>query len=134
MAIGAILGAILPSVGDVLDRLFPDKTEAAKAKHEITLAIMANEKEIQSAAASIVKAEAQSEHWITAAWRPILMLSITGILVNNYVLAPYLEALFGFAVTLDLPARMWDLLTLGVGGYVVGRSGEKIVKEWRSGA
>lgn len=59
------------------------------------------------------------------------MLSITAIVVNNYILAPYLQAAFGWwwSVTLDLPPEMWTLLTVGVGGYVVGRSGEKIVAQ-----
>ena len=56
------------------------------------------------------------------------MLSITAIIVNNYILAPYLQAAFGWSVTLDLPPEMWTLLTVGVGGYVVGRSGEKIAQ------
>jgi hypothetical protein len=32
---------------------------------------------------------------------------------------------------LALPDRLWDLMTLGVGGYVVGRTGEKITQRWK---
>ena len=31
----------------------------------------------------------------------------------------------------DIPPDMWDLLKLGVGGYVVGRSAEKGIKAWK---
>lgn len=31
----------------------------------------------------------------------------------------------------DIPPDMWDLLKLGVGGYVVGRSAEKSIKTWK---
>ena len=31
----------------------------------------------------------------------------------------------------DIPPDMWDLLKLGVGGYVLGRSVEKGVKVWK---
>lgn len=48
------------------------------------------------------------------------------IVANNYLLAPY-----GLGQTLELPPDMWDLLKIGVGGYVVGRSVEKGVRVWR---
>jgi hypothetical protein len=35
------------------------------------------------------------------------------------------------AVILELPQDLYDLMKIGVGGYIVGRSGEKIVKEWK---
>ena len=41
--------------------------------------------------------------------------------------------MFGSALTLDLPERLWDLMTLGVGGYVGGRTIEKGIKSWQQG-
>jgi hypothetical protein len=32
---------------------------------------------------------------------------------------------------IPLPDELWTLLTVGVGGYVVGRSGEKVAKTLR---
>jgi len=29
---------------------------------------------------------------------------------------------------LELPQRLWDLMVVGVGGYIAGRSGEKIAR------
>ena len=59
------------------------------------------------------------------------MVSITAIVVNNYILVPYLQ-LFGLpAQILELPDKLWNLMTLGVTGYIAGRSGEKIVELWR---
>ncbi len=48
------------------------------------------------------------------------------IVANNYLIVP----LFGSPMA-DIPPDMWDLLKLGVGGYVVGRSVEKGVRVWR---
>ena len=31
-----------------------------------------------------------------------------------------------FGIQLDLPDALWTLLTIGVGGYTLGRSSEKI--------
>jgi hypothetical protein len=49
------------------------------------------------------------------------------IIANNYIIHPYL-ALFapGKSLQLILPPEMWSLLKIGVGGYVVGRSVEKV--------
>ncbi|MCS7280543.1 MAG: hypothetical protein NZ583_02795 [Desulfobacterota bacterium] len=35
--------------------------------------------------------------------------------------------------SLEIPPDMWTLLEIGIGGYVVGRSAEKIVKTWKKG-
>ena len=83
----------------------------------------------------MVLAEAGSEHKITAIWRPILMLTITAIVGWNFLLAPLVElAVLLFThdqlpLTIPLPDELWNLLMIGVGGYIVGRSGEKIAKK-----
>ena len=79
--------------------------------------------------ARVVQTEARSEHWITSAWRPITMLSFVFIIVNNYILVPYGSIVFGVTIPhLDIPPDMWDLLKIGLGGYVIGRSVEKVAK------
>lgn len=83
------------------------------------------------AKSKVVEAEAKSEHWLVASWRPITMLTFVVIVANNYIVVPYAGA-FGYPVpTLDIPPDMWDLLQIGLGGYVVGRSAEKVAKEWK---
>jgi hypothetical protein len=77
---------------------------------------------------TIITAEAQGESWLQRSWRPVLMLTITFIIFNNYVLYPYLVLFFENAPVLELPDALFTLLSIGVGGYVVGRSGEKISK------
>ena len=59
------------------------------------------------------------------------MLSFTAIIVNNYILNPWLSALFGIDVVMEIPESMWGLLKLGVGGYIVGRSAEKGIELWK---
>ena len=61
------------------------------------------------------------------------MLTCITIIANNYVLYPYMRAIFGWGVALDLPEALWELLKIGVGGYVVGRSVEKGIDLWRKG-
>ena len=79
---------------------------------------------------AIITAEAKSEHWIVASWRPLTMLVFTFIIANNYILVPYFQAFGWIVVPLTLDQNMWDLLKLGLGGYVVGRSVEKAMKHY----
>ena len=77
----------------------------------------------------IVKAEAQGESWLQRNWRPVLMISIVGVVVNNYILFPYGKLFFPESVVvLDLPQDLLALMKIGVGGYVMGRTGEKVAK------
>jgi len=76
----------------------------------------------------VVVAEAKSEHWITSAWRPITMLVFVVIIANNFILAPYIDLFFQSGLTLEIPNQMWSLLQIGLGGYIGGRSAEKLAK------
>ena len=78
----------------------------------------------------IIKAEAESEHFLTSTWRPITALVFVVIIANNYIVAPYMEAFMGTKIILKIPPQMWDLLKIMIGGYVVGRSAEKSIKTW----
>ena len=131
MALPALIGALAPVLGKVLDRVLPDPAARANAEAEMQAAILEHAATLEQAAASIIRAEAGGDSWLQRNWRPILMLTIVAIVANNYLLAPHLRALFGTGLELELPERLWDLMTLGVGGYVIGRSAEKGVKAWR---
>jgi hypothetical protein len=83
------------------------------------------EKQLMISQADIIKSEAQGQSWLQRNWRPLLMCMFGFIVANNYILVPYLQAMFGWSVQLQIPPDLWDLLKLGIGGYVVGRSVEK---------
>jgi len=131
--IGALLPILAPLIGDVLGRILPeDQNKRAEIERELNMALVTNSHAIEQAAAQVVMAEAKSEHTITATWRPILMLTITAIVGWNYLLAPIATVIINYALgqqvalSIPLPDELWNLLMIGVGGYVVGRSGEKI--------
>lgn len=56
----------------------------------------------------------------------IKMLVIICIVANNYILYPYLSIFTDKVRVLDLPDRLWTLMEIGVGGYILGRTAEKI--------
>lgn len=121
----------IPLIGNLLDKLIPDADAKEKAKNELSKLAMSQEGQELSKRFDVLIAEAKSEHWIVAAWRPITMLTFTAIVANNYILAPYINLFFSVDVTLTLPPSLWDLLKIGLGGYVVGRSSEKCFKYYK---
>ncbi len=127
----ALITPLLSGIFSVIDKSIEDKDEAAKLKARFQeMALTGQMKEIE-AAAGVIAAEAQGDSWLQRNWRPMLMCLFGVIVANNYVLAPYIMLFFQISVELTIPPDMWDLLKLGVGGYVVGRSVEKGVKLWK---
>lgn len=125
MGIGSILG-IVPKLFGLVDKAVLDKDAATKLKFDLQNTVMSYESELVKAQANIIVAEAQGESWLQRNWRPILMLVIVAIVANNFLVVPILQ-LFGLeSVVLELPDQLYTLMTVGVGGYIAGRSGEKI--------
>lgn len=133
-----VIGTVVEKILGVVDQAVEDKDAANKLKAEIQTKLMALdysalETELK-ARAEILTAEIQGASWMQRNWRPILMLSIVAIIVNNYLVFPYMNIFTTKAVLLELPERMWGLMEIGVGGYIIGRTGEKIVSSMRGGA
>lgn len=125
----AILSAILPALQSIIDKVIPDKVKAAEINAQIATLLLSQSNAELEQRVKVIIAEAQGQSWLQRNWRPLLMLVIVAIVFNNYVLFPYL-VLFGVPATqLELPVDLWDLMKLGVGGYVVGRSAEKIAEQ-----
>lgn len=123
-----LIAPLISGLFGLIDKTVEDKDQAAKIKARLQEMVLTGQiKEIE-AAANVLVAEAQGESWLQRNWRPLLMVLFGLIVANNYLLAPY-----GLGQTLELPPDMWDLLKIGVGGYVVGRSVEKGVRVWKGG-
>lgn len=115
------LTAALNIGGQLIERLWPDPAQQDRAK--LLLMEMAQKGELAelTGRTEIVKAEAASEHWLAANWRPVLMLTFGALIVARW---------FGFAAPNLSDAeyiKLWDIVELGLGGYVIGRSVEKVV-------
>jgi hypothetical protein len=118
--IQALIPALAPILGKIVGNLFPDPAEKAKAESEVMTQLLTHQAEIESAAAKIINTEAASQHWLAANWRPLTMLVFVALIVARW---------FGFAAP-DLSEqeyiKLWSIVEFGLGGYVVGRSVEKI--------
>ncbi len=132
-----VIGKILDKGLGIVDKLVLDKDEAEKLKSAIKAQILVNDHEetvaLLEAQAKIVLAEAQGG-WLQRNWRPLLMVIIMIIVTNNYVVVPYASMFTDKVAVLDLPGSLWGLLTTGVGGYVIGRTAEKVVATLKGGA
>lgn len=115
-----LIPALAPILGKVVGNLFPDPEQKAKAEQEVLVQLMQHQQQIETAAASIIQAEAASSHWLAANWRPITMLVFLGLIVARW---------FGWAAPNLAETeyiKLWSIVEFGLGGYVVGRSVEKI--------
>lgn len=114
------LSSVLEVGNTLLNKFFPDAGEAEKQKLTAFLAVF-------TAQAGIVNSEAASKHWLAANWRPLTMLTFVGLIVARW---------FGWAAPNLSPEeyiKLWDIVQLGLGGYVIGRSVEKVAPALLSG-
>ena len=105
--------AALDIGGKLIDRWWPNASETERQRVEAFLAVY-------QAQADIVKTEAASGSWLASSWRPITMLVFVGLITARW---------FGWAAP-DLSEaeylKLWDIVQIGLGGYTVGRTVEKI--------
>lgn len=112
--------AALDVGGKLIDRLWPDPAQRDQAKLAMLELAQKGELAEFTARADIVKTEAASAHWLAANWRPLTMLTFAGLIVARW---------FGWAAPNLSEAeylKLWSIVEFGLGGYVVGRSVEKI--------
>lgn len=119
MALDPITAA-LDVGGKLIDRLWPDPAQRDQARLAMLELAQKGELAEFTARAEIVKTEAASSHWLAANWRPLTMLTFAGLIVARW---------FGWAAPNLSEAeylKLWSIVEFGLGGYVVGRSVEKI--------
>jgi|TARA_R110000803_G_scaffold210497_2_gene282457 hypothetical protein len=118
--IGPIAGALFKTVDKVID----NKGEADKIKQDIQQRIIAGELKELEGAAKIIQTEAQGG-WLQRNWRPIMMLVFAGLMVAHW---------FGYTapnIPESVQNSLLNIIMIGIGGYTVGRSGEKIAEKFK---
>ena len=112
-------------------KFIQDKDLQLKLESAIKEKMLEHEVQFVSYQRDIITAEAKSQSSLARNWRPITMLVFVLIIANNYLVYPYIQLFGGTAVQLPIPPDMWDLLKLGIGGYIAGRSVEKGIESWK---
>ena len=133
----SFLENLIAPVTDIIGKTITDKDTLNKIKADLQSQAINADSDLNRAASSIIIAEAQGESAVQRNWRPHLMYLIMGLLVWNGVAVPVINELFGTTLPIleawkAIPGEMWTLLQIGLGGYIVGRTGEKIAANWKS--
>lgn len=123
---------IIKPVADCIDSVHTSdeeklklRNELAKMTFEMNSKVLEYENKLLESRASIINSEARSSHWLTASWRPIVMLSFTAIVIARWF------GLTSSSITPVLEAQLFDIIKLGLTGYIAGRSLEKAVKSYK---
>lgn len=115
---------LVDATGNALDKLITNEPERLAARKEISEVILKNLGELASYQRDVLNTELQGTK-LQRNWRPLVMLAFAFIIVFHYFIQPVLGFWFDMP-TIELPERFWGLLELGLGGYVIGRSIEKV--------
>ena len=118
----AVSGVLKP-ISDVIDHLTVSGDQKVQLQLAQLQAGMAAQTAFQQYEQSlldgqqkIIAAEATSGNWLASSWRPITMLTFLALVVCDS---------FGWLHS-PLAPQAWTLLQVGIGGYTVGRSVEKV--------
>ncbi len=124
--------AIIKGVGSIIDDVSTSdeerdaaKFKLAKLQYDSMYQMIEFEKTRLKAQSDIIVAEAKGDAWLQKSWRPITMLTLMAVVVLHVL------GLTGENLTEAIWSDFYDLLKIGLGGYVVGRSGEKIMKNYK---
>lgn len=114
-----MLAALLPALASILGKLIPDPEQRAAAQLKLLELHQGGQLAELQAAVSVIVAEA-SGNWLQRSWRPLMMLTFTVLIVARWM---------GWTAPNLAPAEydhLWSIVQLGIGGYVIGRSAEKV--------
>lgn len=118
-------------IGEAFDKTFTSEEERMAMRNDLVTETGKLVTELNKMRQEIIIAEATGTP-LQRNWRPITMLVFVGIIVCIWVLFPIINL---FAKSVDLAVlisslqestRFWDVIELGLGGYVIGRSVEKV--------
>lgn len=107
-----ILTGLAGEIGKMVGQLTISSQEKKELETRVTQIVCRYAEELTERQAAIVGREA-SGNWLQRSWRPLVMLSFAAVvLAGTFVEIPYLTE----------DSRFWNLIEIGLGGYVVGRS------------
>jgi len=111
------IAEIATNVGNAIDKTTSNDGEKMSLKNETVDLVTKKMNSLLEMKKEAVELETKGS-WLQKNWRPITMLCMVGIIIKT-------------AFTGDLsavPDQYWSLLKIGLGGYVFGRSAEKIME------
>jgi hypothetical protein len=117
-----LTGDLFKKVGDSIDNLITSDEEKLILRNELQKLFFAQNLALAKLNFQIITEEAKG-NFLQRSWRPILMLMFGFVILYSKFFAPA----FGLPNTI-LEPDFFMLLKLGIGGYGVLRTAEKITK------
>jgi hypothetical protein len=124
----AAIPAIIAAVSGILNRIIPDADKRMEVEGEIQRALLANQSAIYDAMKEVMAADAGSESMLTRNARPIVVMWCL-VMITWVVVSP----MFGLQVATiaaikAVPSDLWNLVMVGIGGYILAKSVTDAVK------
>ncbi|MCK4709799.1 MAG: hypothetical protein KAU21_14355 [Gammaproteobacteria bacterium] len=120
-----LIKPISDTINTIVDKIAPDAGMAEQLKFEITQELIKADNKALQAQANIIMAEANGESWLQRNWRPLVMIDFA-LLVNAHWLGFTPENLSEPQIL-----ALLSIVQVGIGGYVIGRSVEKGIREYK---
>ena len=131
LIIELVTGLMKGPISDALGGFIKDAATRHQLEADLKLRLTDHLAEALALQQGVVLAEVNSEHWLTRSWRPLLMLLMMAFLVLTGLVLPVGDLIIGRVIPFNphwqaIPPAFWEFLTIGMGGYIGGRSLEKI--------
>lgn len=102
-----------------------EKQKAQEALYNYELQMRDKDNDVIKAVNDTMQTEAKSEHWLQWSWRPLVGITFSAVIINNYILLPYFVKAGLQAIT--IPSEMWNAMLIILGVAAGTRGWEKIV-------
>ena len=109
----------IKQVGDVVDSFVTTDEEKSSAKERLSSIVLNSLNSVAQAQADVLKTEMQG-NWLQRSWRPLVMITFVVLLVIRWT------GIATYPIDVSLEQSLLDIIKLGLGGYVLGRSVEKV--------
>ena len=123
----ALITALLPILGGVIDRVIPDRAAADKAKLEVQATLLDAATKSALAQIDVNKTEAAHGSIFVAGWRPAIGWICAAALAYSYMIVP----LVGFMLTMmGKPVPKWPVLDNNLWELMFGMLGMGALRSW----
>ena len=116
---------ISDTINNIIDKVAPDVGMAEQLKFEITKELINSDNAALKNQANVIMSEANGDSWLQRNWRPMVMINFAMLITAHWL---------GYT-PINLPetqvVALLEIVKVGLGGYVIGRSAEKVMKEYK---
>jgi hypothetical protein len=139
-AVSGASGGLLKGAAEIVSKFVTDpnkkldaqqKLAEIQAQHEKDMATIEvqlaeiDAKQLESVNQTM-REESKSEHFLQWAWRPIVGLTFCAVIINNYIIIPYLKN--KGVLPIDIPDDVWMAMLVILGAASAGRGWAKAEK------